>query len=75
MVCASHLGRSLKPVITVFCERLKANQRGGDEWPHLPISQSGSGPRGDGCSACLLKQAAALKARGDALRASRKCDL
>lgn len=36
---------SLKPIITVFCQKLKANQRGGEEWPHLPISQSCSSPQ------------------------------
>lgn len=30
----------LKPIITVFCQKLKANQGGGEEGLHLPISQS-----------------------------------
>lgn len=40
-----------KPIITVFCEKLKANQGGGEEWLHLPISQSCSCP---GVTAALL---------------------
>lgn len=33
---------SLKPIITVFCQKLKANQGGGGEGLHLSISQSHS---------------------------------
>lgn len=30
----------LKPIITVFCQKLKANQGGGEEGLHLPVTHS-----------------------------------
>lgn len=60
---------SLKPIIAVFCQKLKANQGGGEEGLPQPISPSISHVRPLGgwrlysAEVCLPKQAVALTAQ------------